>query len=175
MFFPRLRAAFSRFFSSFRSRKEILAEFDEEWCAHVETLAEEYQHQGMSPENAQREARLRVGSAAALRERQYEQAGLPFLDGLLQDLRYAKRLMHKDWTFTLAVILTLGVGIGVNTGVFTLVDALLLRGLPYREPSQLISLNRLPMMEFGQLKANSMSGNGPQPCWMMPRYLRKVR
>ena len=153
MTLSRLRAVFSRFLSSFRSRNPTLAEFDEEWRAHVESLAEQYQHQGMSPEEAQREARLRVGTATALRERQYEQAGFPFLDGLKQDLRYAARLMRKDWTFTLAVVLTLGVGIGVNTSVFTLVDALLLRGLPYRNPGQLISLHRLPGMEFSQSKA----------------------
>ncbi len=153
MILSHLRAAFSRFFSALRGRNEVLAEFDEEWHTHVEALAEGYQRQGMSPEEAQREARLRVGPVTALREHQYEQAGFPFLDGLRQDLRYATRLMRKDWTFTLAVVLTLGVGIGVNTSVFTLVDALLLRSLPYHDPGRLISLHRLPAMTFGESKA----------------------
>jgi putative ABC transport system permease protein len=150
MLLSRLHQFLSRFVGAILGRSSVLSDFDQEHSSHVEMLAEEYERRGMSAAEAQRAARMRVGSNTSLRERHYNQAGLPFLDDLIQDLRYATRIIRRDRAFTAAFVLTVAVGVGINTSVFTLVEALLLRALPYRDPGQLIVLNRLPSAEFVQ-------------------------
>src|SRR5258708_24824697 len=85
-------------------------------------------------------ARRRFGSVLATEERFYERTRQPWFEHFLQDLRYAARLLTRNPTFALAAILTLALGIGANTAIFTAVDALALRPLPFPEPSRLMSI-----------------------------------
>ena len=148
-----MRSLLSRLKLLLRGRGQALAEFDDELASHRDLLASQYERRGVEPAAARRMAQARLGRAAELREHHYEALGLPFLDVLMQDLRYATRVLRRDAGFTWGIVLTLGFGIGVTTAVFTLVDTLLLRSLPYRNERQLILMNRLPLVEFADSRA----------------------
>ncbi|PYR63595.1 MAG: permease, partial [Acidobacteria bacterium] len=118
------------------------ADFDEELQTHLAMLAEENVRRGMAPAAAMRAARLTLGGATQISERQREQRGLPLLDGLVQDIRYALRVFRRSPGFTCVAILTLALGIGVNTTVFTLFDAVALKELPVKDAGRMVRLER---------------------------------
>jgi putative ABC transport system permease protein len=101
-------------------------------------LTEDNVRRGMTPEEARRAALIRVGGSTSLRERHREARGLPAFDSLLQDLRFALRLLVKDRWFTTAVVVALALGVGVNTTVFTVINGWNLRDLPVDEPGRLM-------------------------------------
>jgi predicted permease len=125
----RLRALFSR--------ASIERELDNELRFHVEHEAEKYERQGMSHEAARRRARLEFGGVEQVKEASRDVRGIARLESIARDLRHAIRSLKNRPAFTLTVIATLAVGIGANTAIFTLVDALLLRPLPVPHPEQL--------------------------------------
>ena len=129
-----------RFFK--RSAKD--RERADEIQSHVDLATEHYIEQGMPPEQARREARLKFGNTRAHRERVDELNRLPILDVLRLDLRYAFRMLRRTPAFTVAAIGTLAIVIGANTAVLGLVDHVLLRKLPYPDPDRLafIATNR---------------------------------
>ncbi len=108
------------------------AELDDEIRAHLEMLTEEHERRGLSPEAARQAARREFGGVTQIAEAYREQRGLPFLDTLAQDVRYALRIWRRAPGFNLVVILVLALGIGANSAMFTVVDALLFRPLPGR-------------------------------------------
>ncbi len=126
----RLRA----FFGASRLDRELDAELE----SHMGLLAEDHIGRGMTPEQAERAARLELGGRAQLREAHREVRGLPFMDTLLQDLRYAFRAFRREAGFTTFAILIVGLGIGACSTVFSVVNALLLRPLPFRDPGRLV-------------------------------------
>ncbi len=126
----RLRALFSR--------ASVERELDEELRVHVEYEAEKYERQGMSHEAARRRARLEFGGVEQVKEASRDVRGIARLESMARDLRHAIRSLKNRPAFTLTVIATLAVGIGANTAIFTLVDALLLRPLPVSRPEQLV-------------------------------------
>src|SRR5437588_8925760 len=126
----RLRALFSR--------ASVEQELDDELRFHIEHEAEKYERQGTSREAALRRARFSFGGVEQVKEASRDMRGIARLDSIVRDLRYAMRSLKSRPAFTLPVIATLALGIGANTAIFTLVDALVLRPLPVLHPEQLV-------------------------------------
>ena len=120
-------------------RKAPLDEdLDAEMASHLEMAVEENLRRGMTPDEARRQAMVRFGGVQQAREKQREARGLPFLDVLGQDLRYTFRTLGRDVGFTAVAVLILALGIGANVAVFSVVNTILLRPLPFPESQQLM-------------------------------------
>src|SRR6476661_7048885 len=112
-------------------------EFSEELAAHVDMLAAENEKAGMAAAEARRAAILRVGGRETLREMHRQERGLPFLEVLGQDLRYALRTLRRDAGFFFAAVAIMGLGIGASCTIFSVVNTLLIRPLPFKDPARL--------------------------------------
>src|SRR5690348_1511118 len=113
-------------------------EMDDELRFHLEKQIEANIVSGMSPEEARRQALIAFGGVQQTRELVREVRWTQFGSVMLHDARYAWRLLRKTPGFTAVVVLTLAIGIGMNTAIFSLIDAILFRGLPVSEPEQLV-------------------------------------
>lgn len=134
-----LRQAWARFVSLFR-KQELDRDFNEELASHIELASEEHVRQGMTLPEARLQALIDLGGIELSKEAHRDTRGLPWLDGIVQDIRFTARGLRRSPGFTLTVIATLALGIGVNTAIFSLLNTLMLRPLPVREPSQLVEL-----------------------------------
>ncbi len=113
-------------------------DFDAEFESHAALLAEDHIRRGMTPDQAERSARLELGGLTQLREAHREIRGIPFIETLLQDMRYTLRTLRRDAGFTTFAILIVGLGIGASSTIFSVVSALLIRPLPFRDPGRLV-------------------------------------
>jgi predicted permease len=134
-----LRESLQRLLSFFHKQHRD-SELDAEVAAHLELAVEENMRHGMPAEEARRQAMVRFGGVAQAKEQQREARGLPWLDVLLQDLRFTFRTLGRDRGFTAIAVVILGLGIGANVAVFSVVNTLLLRPLPLRDPQQLVRI-----------------------------------
>jgi predicted permease len=136
-----LRRTLSRV-RSFFSKSPLDADLEAEIAAHIEMATEEHIKSGLTPLEARRRAFIRFGGIDLAKDKHRDARGLMKLDILLQDLRYAIRTLSRDRGFTLVAIFILALGIGANIAVFSVVNTLLLRPLPFPQAEQLVRIHQ---------------------------------
>ncbi|HEY6488982.1 MAG: ABC transporter permease [Terracidiphilus sp.] len=162
-----LRSLWMRLFGAACAQREI----DAELASHIALHTDAGVRAGLSPDEARRQALIRLGGEEQARQAYRDRATLPPLEGILQDVRFALRQMRKAPGFALTAVLTLALGIGANAVIYTLVDSILLRPLPYARQDRLMRITgtTLPVFPKGWIRAlgehakgfSSLAGYGP--------------
>ena len=134
---PVIREWLRRLWGTFRKAPED-AVMEEELRLHLEMVAADLQRRGLTPEEALRQARRQAGGVAQAMEQRRDQRGLPWLEDLLQDARFGARMLRRAPLVTAVALLTLTLAIGANSAIFSLVDPLLFRDVPVRDPASLV-------------------------------------
>src|SRR6266481_7291953 len=114
-------------------RKNVEAELDDELRFHFENQVSKLVQSGLTPAEAQRRARLEFGGMEQLKEEHRDARGVNFIETLLQDVRYGLRVLRKSPWFTTVAVLTLALGVGASTVVFSVIYSVFFHALPYKD------------------------------------------
>src|SRR5229473_6849070 len=150
-------------------RKIVEAEMDEELRFHFENQVAKLIRSGLTPTEAKRRARLEFGGMEHVKEEHRDARGVTFIETLLQDIRYGLRILGRTPVVTSVAILSLALGIGANTAIFTMMDAVMLRLLPVRNPQELVQV-RIRAPKSG----TEMNGYFTNPLWEQLRDRQDV-
>ena len=143
-------------------------DLDSELRTHLDLEAEEQQEAGVSPEEARYAARCAFGNSTLVTEDVREMWGWTWLERLIQDLRVGLRQLRKSPGFTAVAILTIALGIGANTAIFTLVHAVMMKSLPVPNPGELYSLgdtNVVLPAKTGHLRLGKIRASKQEATW----------
>jgi putative ABC transport system permease protein len=137
----KLRASMSRIAGLFQKERRD-RDLSDELESHLALHIEENLRRGMTPEEARRRALLKLGGTETAKEIYRDRRGVPMLETTWRDFRYSLRTLRKNLAFTLVSVVTLALGVGANTAIFSVVKAVLLNELPYRQPDRLVALGQ---------------------------------
>jgi predicted permease len=176
-----LRDFLFRLWGLFR-RKRAETELDEELRSHLEYEAEKHVKSGLSPEEARRRARIALGGLEQVKEECREARGVSLIESAARDVSYAVRILRARPVFAVVAVLTLALGIGANTAMFSVMDVMLLRALPVKNPQELVEFVRwapdgsmmtnLPLAVFQHLRENTTVLSGAFAFMADTRVLR---
>jgi len=147
-----IRALFTRIASLFRAGR-LDRDLDEELRTHIALATEENLRRGMTREQARTAALRSFGGVTQIRETYRQQRGIPMLETLNRDLRFAFRQLWKSPGFAITAILTLALGVGANTAIFTLIDSIVLRPLPFPNQDKLVTISADGLFPKGWIRA----------------------
>lgn len=147
------RAFIFRVLGLFRKEQED-KEFAAEMESHLHMHIEDNLRTGMTPDEARRQALMKLGGVEQTKEIYRDRGALPYLETLIQDLRFGARMLRKNPGFTAVAVLTLALGIGMNTGIFTILNGAALRLLPVPHAEQLLAVSQTYRKLHGPIKRN---------------------
>src|SRR5437868_5611273 len=139
----------SRLFRNLFRAREIESDLNDELASYLDMIVERKIERGIDPKEAVREALIELGGAEQVKEKVREVRMSHYVETIAKDIQYGFRVLIKSPVFTVVTVLTLTLGIGANTAIFSVVNALLLRPLPYTDPGRLVAITDVSPSEVG--------------------------